>query len=71
MRLNADAKRYRLETEAAGESNAIEVVFSAIRDANPDDRLIAIRYLDSLERIASGEANKTPRRPTCAGAFPT
>ena len=58
VRLNADAKRYRLETEAAGESNAIEVVFSAIRDANPDDRLIAIRYLDSLERIASGEANK-------------
>lgn len=58
VRLAADAKRYRLETEAAGESNAITVVFEAIRDANPDDRLIAVRYLDALEQIAAGDANK-------------
>ena len=58
VRLGAEAKRFRLETEAEGESNAITVVFSAIRNANPDDRLIAIRYLDALENIAAGEANK-------------
>ena len=58
VRLNADAKRYRLEAEAEGESNAITVVFNAIRAANPDDRLIAIRYLDALEQIAAGDANK-------------
>ena len=58
VRLGAEAKRFRLETEAEGESNAITVVFNAIRNANPDDRLIAIRYLDALENIAAGEANK-------------
>ncbi len=58
IRLAADAKRYRLETEAAGESNAIQVVFNAIKEAQPDDSLIAIRYLDTLESIANGEANK-------------
>lgn len=58
LRLSADAKRYQVETEAAGESNAITIVFTAIRDANPDDKLIAIRYLNSLEQIAAGDANK-------------
>lgn len=58
VRLNADAKRYRLEAEAEGESNAITVVFNAIRAANPDERLIAIRYLDALEKMSEGEANK-------------
>ncbi|MCY4522352.1 MAG: SPFH/Band 7/PHB domain protein [Caldilineaceae bacterium] len=58
VRLAAEAKRYQVETEAAGESNAITVVFNAIREAQPDDRLIAIRYLDALETIAQGEANK-------------
>lgn len=58
IRLAADAKRYRLETEAAGESNAIQVVFNSIKEAQPDDSLIAIRYLDTLERIADGESNK-------------
>ena len=58
VRLAADAKRYQVETEATGESNAITVVFNAIREAQPDDRLIAVRYLDALEAIAQGDANK-------------
>lgn len=58
VRLAADAKRYQVETEATGESNAITVVFNAIRDAQPDDRLIAVRYLDTLEAIAQGDSNK-------------
>ena len=58
VRLAADAKRYQVETEATGESNAITVVFNAIREAQPDDRLIAVRYLDTLEAIAQGESNK-------------
>lgn len=58
VRLAAEAKRYQVETEAAGESNAITVVFNAIREAQPDDRLIAIRYLDALETISQGESNK-------------
>ncbi|MXZ41410.1 MAG: SPFH/Band 7/PHB domain protein [Caldilineaceae bacterium SB0662_bin_9] len=58
VRLAADAKRYQVETEATGESNAITVVFNAIRDAQPDDRLIAVRYLDTLEAISQGDSNK-------------
>ena len=58
VRLAAEAKRYQVETEAAGESNAITVVFNAIREAQPDDRLIAVRYLDALEAISQGESNK-------------
>lgn len=54
----ADAERYKLEVEAAGQANAITTVFSAIRNANPDDKLIAIQYLDSLKAIANGTASK-------------
>ena len=57
VRLAADARRYQVETEATGESNAITVVFNAIRDAQPDDRLIAVRYLDTLAAISQGDSN--------------
>jgi regulator of protease activity HflC (stomatin/prohibitin superfamily) len=58
VRRVADAERYKLEVEAAGQANAITTVFSAIRNANPDDKLIAIQYLDSLKAIANGTASK-------------
>jgi regulator of protease activity HflC (stomatin/prohibitin superfamily) len=58
VRLVADAERYKREVEAAGQANAITTVFSAIRNANPDDKLIAIQYLDSLKAISNGSANK-------------
>jgi regulator of protease activity HflC (stomatin/prohibitin superfamily) len=54
----ADAERYKREVEAAGQANAITIVFSAIRNANPDSNLIAIQYLDSLKAIANGRASK-------------
>ena len=58
VRRVADAERYKREVEAAGQANAITTVFSAIRNANPDDKLIAIQYLDSLKAIANGTATK-------------
>jgi regulator of protease activity HflC (stomatin/prohibitin superfamily) len=58
VRRVADAERYKREVEAAGQANAITTVFSAIRNANPDDKLIAIQYLDSLKAIANGQASK-------------
>jgi regulator of protease activity HflC (stomatin/prohibitin superfamily) len=58
VRRVADAQRYKLEVEAAGESNAITTVYAAIRNANPDDKLIAIQYLESLKAIANGQATK-------------
>jgi regulator of protease activity HflC (stomatin/prohibitin superfamily) len=58
VRRVADAQRYKLEVEATGQGNAITTVFSAIRNANPDDKLIAIQYLEALKSIANGTASK-------------
>ncbi len=54
----ADAERYKLEVEATGQGNAITTVFNAIKDAEPDDKLIAIQYLEALKVIADGDASK-------------
>ena len=55
--------------EAAGEAEAIrsiaeakakeiEVVYGAIKNSQPDDKLVALKTLDSLEKVADGQANK-------------
>ncbi len=54
----ADAERYKREVEATGQGNAITTVFNAIKDAEPDDKLIAIQYLEALKVIADGDASK-------------
>ena len=58
VRREADAKRYQLETEANGEADAITIVYRAITDAHPDDKLIAIQYLDTLKAMADGQSTK-------------
>ncbi|MCP4168042.1 MAG: SPFH/Band 7/PHB domain protein [Chloroflexi bacterium] len=58
VRRVAEAERYRLETEAQGESDAINLVYGAIKAAEPDDKLIAIQYLESLKVVADGQASK-------------
>ncbi len=58
VRRVADAERYKREVEAAGQANAITTVFRAISDANPDDKLIAIQYMDALKAMANGSASK-------------
>ena len=58
VRRVADAQRYKLETEAIGQAEAIHKVFQAIKDANPDDKLIAIQYLEALKVVADGQASK-------------
>lgn len=54
----ADAERYKREVEAIGQGIAITTVFNAIKDAEPDDKLIAIQYLEALKVIADGESSK-------------
>ena len=54
----ADAQRYKLRAEAEGEADAISSVYTAIKNAKPDDKLIAIQYLESLKAIADGQASK-------------
>jgi regulator of protease activity HflC (stomatin/prohibitin superfamily) len=54
----ADADRYQKLTVAKGEGEAIQTVFGAIHDGNPTNDLLAIKYLEALEKMADGKATK-------------
>ena len=54
----ADADKYQKLTVAEGEGQAIERIFLAIHNGDPTDDLIAIRYLETLQGIADGQATK-------------
>ena len=54
----ADAQKYEKIAIAEGESAAIEKVFAAIHKGDPTNDLIAIKYLESLEKVADGNATK-------------
>jgi len=54
----ADADKYEKLTVAKGEGEAIQTVFKAIHDGNPTSDLIAIKYLEALQKIADGKATK-------------
>ena len=54
----ADANKYEKLTVAKGEAEAINTVYQAIHDGNPTNDLIAIKYLEALQRIADGKATK-------------
>ena len=57
----ADAEQYQLLTVAEGEGQAIERVYQAIHEGDPTPDLIAIRYLQTLEAVANGQATKAAR----------
>ncbi|HET7845929.1 MAG TPA: SPFH domain-containing protein, partial [Acidimicrobiia bacterium] len=54
----ADAEKYQKLTVAEGEGQAIERVYAAIHTGDPTPDLIAIRYLETLQRVADGRATK-------------
>ncbi|MBN1221611.1 MAG: SPFH/Band 7/PHB domain protein, partial [Candidatus Aminicenantes bacterium] len=54
----ADADKYEKLTVAKGEAEAIETVFGAIHKGQPTNDLIAIKYLDALQKMADGQATK-------------
>ncbi|WP_370568249.1 SPFH domain-containing protein [Frigoribacterium sp. CG_9.8] len=67
--LQAEGARqaYILEAEGAakaqvlraqGEAEAIQTVFKAIHDGDPDSKLLAYQYLQMLPKIAQGDSNK-------------
>jgi len=67
--LDAEAAKESAIRRAAGEAQAIKevaeakakeikMVYEAIKNASPDDRLVQIKSLEALEKIANGEANK-------------
>ncbi len=58
VKKKADAEKYRQLTVAKGEGEAIQTVFNAIHDGKPDEKLITLKYLEMLPKLAEGEANK-------------
>jgi len=54
----ADAEKYKEMTIAEGQARAIETVFGAIHRGMPTTDLIAIKYLETLQKIADGRATK-------------
>ena len=67
--LEAEADKEARITRAAGEAQAIrevadakakeiEMVYEAIKNSKPDDKLVQLKSLEALEKVADGEANK-------------
>lgn len=54
----ADADKYEKLTVAKGEAEAIETVYGAIHQGKPTNDLIAIKYLEALQKMADGKATK-------------
>jgi regulator of protease activity HflC (stomatin/prohibitin superfamily) len=54
----ADANKYEKLTVAKGEGEAIQTVYNAIHEGNPTNDLIAIKYLEALQKMAEGQATK-------------
>lgn len=67
--LEAEADKESQITRAAGEAQAIrevaeakakeiQMVYDAIKKSNPDDKLVQLKSLEALEKVAEGDANK-------------
>jgi regulator of protease activity HflC (stomatin/prohibitin superfamily) len=56
--LRAEGHRQAMMLEAEGQAKAIDTVFKAIHEGNPDPKLLAYQYLQMLPQIAQGESNK-------------
>ena len=56
LEAEGDAKAQVLR--AQGEAEAIQTVFDAIHKGDPDSKLLAYQYLQTLPKLAEGDANK-------------
>ncbi|MCB0061349.1 MAG: SPFH/Band 7/PHB domain protein [Caldilineaceae bacterium] len=54
----AEGEKHRARTIAEGEAEAIESVFAAIQAQKRSQELIAIKYLEALQKVANGNATK-------------
>lgn len=57
--LTAQADRQAQILRSQGEAQAIQTVFQAIHDGNPDQKLLSYQYLQMLPKIADGENAST------------
>src|SRR6266403_2025246 len=56
--LRAQGQREATILEAEGQAKAIDTVFRAIHEGNPDPQLLAYQYVQALPLIAQGQSNK-------------
>src|SRR6201994_911039 len=56
--LTAEGQRTAAILRAEGEAKAIDTVFKAIHEGDPDQGLLSYQYLQMLPKLAQGEANK-------------
>src|SRR5918997_438862 len=56
--LRAEGGRAARYLAAQGQAKAIETVFASIHASDPDPKLLAYQYLQTLPQIAQGDANK-------------
>src|SRR5213076_1297166 len=56
--LKAEGQRQSMMLQAEGQAKAIDTVFKAIHEGDPDPKLLAYQYLQMLPQIAQGESNK-------------
>ena len=56
LKAEGDAKAAILRAD--GEAQAIGKVFDAIHQGNPDQKLLAYQYLQTLPKLAEGTSNK-------------
>ncbi|WP_127818085.1 SPFH domain-containing protein [Microbacterium sp. CPCC 204701] len=56
--LRAEGDKQAAVLRAQGEAEAIEMVFSAIHVGDPDDKLLAYQYLQTLPKIAESASSK-------------
>ena len=56
--LRAEGEAQAAVLRADGEAQAIQRVFDAIHAGNPDQKLLAYQYIQTLPKIAQGDSNK-------------
>lgn len=56
--LRAEGDKQAAVLRAQGEAEAIQTVFGAIHQGQPDDKLLAYQYLQMLPKISEGQSNK-------------
>ena len=58
IELRANAEKLRLELVGAGEGRAAKLRLTGIKEANADQAVLTVEYLQALERIGDGRATK-------------
>jgi regulator of protease activity HflC (stomatin/prohibitin superfamily) len=56
--LRAEGQKQAAILQAEGQAKAVDTLFRAIHEGNPDPKLLAYQYLQVLPQIAQGESNK-------------